>query len=176
MLARHHDVGVVAAAQAVVHDRQQAVGVGREVDAHHRGLLVDHVVDEAWVLVGEAVVVLAPHVAGEQIVERRDRRTPGDVPCHLQPLGVLVEHGVDDVDEGLVAVEQPVAPGEQVALQPALAHVLREHLHDTAGGRQVVVSRLCLCHPGPVGHLEQGSQPVGGSLVRAHRPEGVGVA
>ena len=42
----------------------------------------------------------------------------------LQPLGVLVEHRVDDVDERLVAVEQAVAAGQQVALEPALAEVL----------------------------------------------------
>ncbi len=47
VLARDHDVDVVAAAQAVVHDRQQAVGVRRQVDPDDLGLLVDHVVDEA---------------------------------------------------------------------------------------------------------------------------------
>src|SRR5665647_702443 len=48
--------------------------------------------------VGETVVVLAPHVRGQQDVERGDRPTPRDLPGHLQPLGVLVEHRVDDVD------------------------------------------------------------------------------
>ena len=60
---------------------------------------------------------------------------------HLQPLRVLVEHRVDDVDEGLVAVEHAVAAGEQVALQPALALVLGEHLHDPALRRLVLVGR-----------------------------------
>ena len=59
---RNHDVDVVPAAQAMIHDRQQAVGVGRQVDAHDLGLLVDDVVDEAGVLVREAVVVLPPDV------------------------------------------------------------------------------------------------------------------
>ena len=70
----------------------------------------------------------------EQVVERGDRPAPGDLAGHLQPLGVLVEHRVDDVDEGLVAVEEAVAAGEQVALEPALAVVLGEHLH--APGRR----------------------------------------
>ena len=78
LLAGHHDVDVVAAAQAVVHDRQQRVGVRRQVDADDLGLLVDHVVDEARILVGEAVVVLAPDVRGEQVVQRRDRPPPRD--------------------------------------------------------------------------------------------------
>ena len=77
---------VVAAAQAVVGDGQQAVGVRRQVDAGDLGLLVHHVVDEARVLVGEAVVVLLPDVRAEQVVQRRHRSTPGDVAAHLQPL------------------------------------------------------------------------------------------
>ena len=60
---------------------------------------------------------------------------------HLQPLGVLVEHRIDDVDEGFVAVEQSVPPGQQIALQPAFALVLAEHLHDPAAGRQELVVR-----------------------------------
>jgi hypothetical protein len=61
------------------------------------------------------------------------------MPRDLQPLGVLVEHRVDDVDERLVAVEEAVAAGQQVALEPALALVLAEHLHHAAVGREVVV-------------------------------------
>ena len=62
LLARDDHVDVVAAAQAVVGDREQRVRVRRQVDADHLGLLVDDVVDEARVLVREAVVVLAPDV------------------------------------------------------------------------------------------------------------------
>ena len=80
LLAGDDDVDVVAAAQAVVGDRQQGVGVRRQVDPDDLGLLVHHVVDEAGVLVGEAVVVLPPHVRGEQVVQRRDRAAPGELP------------------------------------------------------------------------------------------------
>ena len=57
LLAGHDHVHVVAAAQAVVGDREQAVRVRWEVDADDLGLLVDDVIDEARILVGEAVVV-----------------------------------------------------------------------------------------------------------------------
>ena len=86
VLARDHDVDVVAAAQAVVHHREQAVGVRRKVDPDHLGLLVDHVVDEPGVLVGEAVVVLPPDVRGQQDVQRGDRPTPGQVLVTLSHL------------------------------------------------------------------------------------------
>ncbi len=76
MLAGDHDVDVVTAAQAVVHHRQQAVRIRRQIDAHDLGLLVDHVVDEAGILVREAVVVLPPDVRGEQVVQRGDLAPP----------------------------------------------------------------------------------------------------
>ena len=143
VFARDHHVDVVPAAQAVIEDREQAVGVGRKVDAHDVGLLVDDVVEEAGILVREAVVILLPDVGGEQIVERGDLPPPGQLRCDLQPLGVLVEHRIDDVNEGLVAVEQPVPSGEQIALQPALALVLAEHrVQHPSGGREELVVLL----------------------------------
>ncbi len=46
--------------EAVGGDGEQAVGVRRQVDADDLGALVDHVVDESWVLMGEVAVVLTP--------------------------------------------------------------------------------------------------------------------
>ena len=51
---------VEPAAQAAVHCGHQSIGLRWRVDPDHLGLLVDHMVDEAWVLVREAVVILAP--------------------------------------------------------------------------------------------------------------------
>ncbi len=171
LLARHDDVDVVPAAQAVVGDGQQRVRVRREVHPDYLRLLVDHMVDEARVLMGEAVVVLPPDMAGEQVVQRRDRTPPRDVAGRLQPLRVLVHHRVDDVDERLVAGEEPVPAGEEIPLQPALAQMLREHLHDPAVRRQVVVAVDDLRVPGPGRRLEQRAETVGDGLVRAHDPE-----
>ena len=64
-LAGDDHVDVVAAAQAVVSHRQQRVGVGRQVHPDDVGFLVHHMVEEAWILVGEAVVVLLPHVRAQ---------------------------------------------------------------------------------------------------------------
>ena len=117
----------------------KSVGVGREIDADDVGFFVDDVIDEAGILVAEAVVILPPDVRAEQVIQRSDGTTPGNVARDLQPFGVLVEHGIDDVDEGFVAVEEAVAAGEQIAFEPALAHVLAENFHDAAGGRDVIV-------------------------------------
>ena len=106
-----------------------------------------------------------------RIVERRDRPPPRDLCADLQPLGVLVEHRVDDVDERLVAVEEPVPPGQQVALEPALAEVLAQDLHDAAVGREMVVGPAALGLPRPVGGLEHRAQAVRGGLVGAEEAE-----
>jgi hypothetical protein len=131
------DVDVVLALQAVVHDRQETVAVRREVDADHLGALVGNDVEEARVLVGETVVVLSPDRGREQDVERGHLVAPLDLETLLDPLAVLVDHRVDDVDERLVAVEHAMATRQHVALEPTFDRVLREHLHDPTRERQV---------------------------------------
>ena len=136
----NHHVDVMPAAQAVIEDRQQTIGIGRQINAHDVGLLVDHVIEETGILMREAVVILLPHVGGEQIVQRRDLSPPGQFQTYLQPLGMLAEHRVDDANEGLIAVEQPVPPGQKISFQPALALVLAEHgIQHASGGREEFV-------------------------------------
>ena len=57
VFAGDHDVHVVAAAQAVIPDREQAVGIRRQIDPHDVGFLVHDVVNETGVLMREAVVI-----------------------------------------------------------------------------------------------------------------------
>src|SRR4029078_4820028 len=104
-------------------------------------------IDEARVLMAEAVVILPPYMAREQVVERRDRSPPRDLGRHLQTLGALVEHRVDDVDDRLVTSEKAVPAGQQIALEPTLTEVLGEHLHDAAVLREVGIARLRRCAP-----------------------------
>ena len=59
LLVRNYDVDVVNALQAVICDRQQAVSVRRQVNSDYTGTLIDDHVEEAGVLVGEAVVIPA---------------------------------------------------------------------------------------------------------------------
>ncbi len=171
LFAGDDHIDLVAAAQGVIGHGEQGVGVRRQVDPYDLGALVEDVVDEAGVLVGEAVVVLAPDVGGEQVVEGGDRRAPGQFAGGLQPLDVLGDHGVDDVGEGLVGGEEAVAAGEEVPLQPALADVFGQDLHDPAVAGQVPVRVLRQPLPGLPRDLVQVVQPVGGGLVRPDDPE-----
>ena len=60
LFAGHNHVNVIAAAQTVVTDRQEAVRIGRQIDAHHIGFFVRDMIDETGILMREAVVVLSP--------------------------------------------------------------------------------------------------------------------
>src|SRR6516225_10956433 len=96
-------------------------------------------VDETGILMAEPVVILSPYMTGKEVVQRADGPSPGNVMAHLQPFGVLVEHRIDDVNKRLVAREETVPAGQQIAFEPALALVLAEHLHDPPVGCQMVV-------------------------------------
>ena len=91
--------------------------------------------------------------------------------CHLQPLGVLVEHGIHDVDERLVAVEEAMSSREQVALEPTLALVFAEHFHHPPRGREKLVTRLVSSIPLAFGYLEKGLQAVRKRFVGAKDAE-----
>ena len=62
LFAGDDDIDVVAAAQAVIRHGEQTVGIRRKIDADDLGLLVHDVIDEAGILVAEAVVILPPDV------------------------------------------------------------------------------------------------------------------
>ena len=123
-------------------------------------------VQEAGVLVSKAVVVLLPDMGGQHIVERGDLLPPGELVADLKPLGMLGEHGVHDADKGLIGVEEAVAAGEQIALQHALAHMLREHgVHDAAVLVEVIVRVPDFTVPDAVRRLENGVEAVGVILI-----------
>ena len=64
-----------------------------------------------------------------------------------------------------------MASGQQITLEPALAQVLAEHLHDAALGRQVVVVLVGRQLPAAIGLLEHRLEPVRRCLIRAEQAE-----
>ena len=64
-----------------------------------------------------------------------------------------------------------MAPGEQVALEPALAAVLAQDLHHPAVRRHVIVAGHPRQHRAAVLHVEHVAEPVGVGLVRAEEAE-----
>ena len=123
LFAGDDDVDPVIGTQAMIDRPQQRIGIRWQIDANDISLLVDDMIDEAGVLMAQAIMILTPDMTGEQIIERSDRAPPVEPARHLEPLGMLIEHRIDDVDEGLVAVEQAMPSGQQIAFQPALAEI-----------------------------------------------------
>ena len=81
---------------------------------------------------------------------------------------MLVQHRIDDVNERLVAVEEPVPSGEQVALEPALTHVLGQHLeHAPVPGQAFVRGK----HPPPASVCPSPKRRLPGGWTRSHRDE-----
>ncbi|EFH27146.1 hypothetical protein GVAMD_0245 [Gardnerella vaginalis AMD] len=94
----------------------------------------------AWILVREAVVILTPYVRGHQQVHRGDWLTPWDLTNgSLKPLCVLVQHGVDNVYEGLVGAPDAVTTGEQVTFEEAFHLMLGKLLGDLTGNSHVLI-------------------------------------
>ena len=81
-------------------------------------------------------------------------RRHGILLRRFQPLGVLVEHRVDDVNKRLVAGKEPVPPRQQIRFQPALALMLAEHFHHAAIRTELVVLRINLRHVAAVRHFQ----------------------
>jgi hypothetical protein len=95
-----------------------------------------HHVDKAGILVGEAVVILAPDGGRYQQVERGNLASPGEFVADRKPLRVLIEHGIDHMREGLVGRKKSVPAAEQITFEHAFDGVLAEHFDDAAIGRQ----------------------------------------
>src|SRR5690242_5909464 len=108
LLAGNDHVYVMAASKAMVSYRKKRVGVGRQIDTYDIGLLVYNVIDKPGVLMRKSIVILPPNVRRQQIVQRREGCSPRQGSRDLQPLRVLIKHGIHDVDEAFVAVKETV--------------------------------------------------------------------
>src|SRR5258708_25810018 len=87
-------------------------------------------------------MVLAPDMRGEEVIQRCARPPPRQGARDLQPLGVLVEHGIADVNESLVTREKAVTSSDQISLEPTLAELLDQDLDHPAVLRQMDIVRF----------------------------------
>ena len=99
-------------------------------------------------------------MGGEQVIERGDGLAPGNTARGFQPLGMLVEHGSNNVDERLIAGEKAVPAGEQVAFQPAFTHVLAQNFHHPPIRRDVFIVCQDFRRRDPVCHFKHRLQTV----------------
>ncbi len=76
LLVGDDDVDVIAGTQAMIGDAEQAVGVWRKIDACNGGTFVGDDIEEAGILVGEAVVILTPDERSDENVDGRNGSAP----------------------------------------------------------------------------------------------------
>src|SRR6185437_11149252 len=79
LLVANNYVYIILTSQTVISDRQERIDVGRHVDASHGSTLVHYDINETGILVGKAVMILAPHGRSDQQVQGRDFFTPGQL-------------------------------------------------------------------------------------------------
>src|SRR5262249_49051441 len=97
------------------------------------------------------------------------------MPGHLQPLGVLIKHGIDNVNERFVAGEKSVPAGEEVTFEPTLTLVFAQHFHHSAVRRHVLIGRKNFRSRTSIGDLEDGVPSIGRGFVRAEHTESLRV-
>jgi hypothetical protein len=103
LLVCYNDIDIVRALEAVIHRRQQAISIGRQIYSDDLRRLIAEDIEETRILMREAVMILTPDGGGQENVERRDCNAPLNLRAFLEPFAVLSNHAVNDVDERLVA-------------------------------------------------------------------------
>src|ERR1019366_2844694 len=89
LLAAGDNIHVIAAAQAMIEDAEEAVGVRWIVHADHFTPASQRIVHVPSCLVTETIVVVAPCMTREQNIKRCERPAPRILAALLEPLGML---------------------------------------------------------------------------------------
>src|ERR1039458_607446 len=132
LLAACNNIDVIAAAQTMVKDAQQAVAVRWIVHADRLTPARQCIVYISGRLMAEAVVIVSPGMTGEQNIQGRERPAPGESFALLKPFGVLGGHRIDDLRERLVRGPHAMTARKQVPFEPSLAEMLAQYLHHAA--------------------------------------------
>lgn len=90
LLVGDDDIDVVGTAETVVGDREETISIRWEVDAYDFRAFVGHDVEETWILVGEAIVILSLDGGGKENIEGRALDTPLDFIALLNLLVMLI--------------------------------------------------------------------------------------
>ena len=111
MFSCNYHVDILPAAKAMVNDRQQTIGIRRQISTNDISFLIYNMVEETRILMCESVVVLLPDMGGKQKIQGCYFSSPRQFIGYFQPFGVLAEHRVNDANESLIAVKNPMPPG-----------------------------------------------------------------
>src|SRR5579872_3018236 len=127
LLVADDDIHVVLAAETVIGNREQTIHIGRQIDPRDVRTFVNYHIEKSRILMGEAIMILPPDGRSNEEIQRRNRVAPRKMPEYFEPLRVLVEHGIDDMYEGLIAGKKAMAAGQQIAFEHSFQRVLAQH-------------------------------------------------
>ena len=170
------DIDLIFTAQAVIRYRQQSIGIGRQIDPGHLWAFVDHQVQKSGVLMGKAIVILAPDGRGDQQIDGGNGFAPWQFAGDRQPFRVLIDHGIDHMHKGFVGGEKAVTAAEYVTFIPTLQRMFRQHFQHTPIRAQMTTLLIfwpVVAEPQLGSRLIQRIELVGRSFIRAEHPEGV---
>src|SRR5258707_2082389 len=119
----------IAATQTVIQGVQQTIRVRGKVGARDFSLFIRDCVNKPWILMREPVMFLSPQRGSQEVIERRYRGSPVELPGHFEKFGILIHHRGNDWQESLIGRERPLSSCKQIALEPGLAPMLDEHLY-----------------------------------------------
>ena len=119
----------------------------------------------------KTVMVLAPPARSQYIVDTRYSAAPFDVTALGEKLSILVNHAADDLQKCFIASKHGMAASQDIALHQALHIVFRQHFHDSAITRQILIPLHDRPLPATASSLEYLVKLVGISFVWAHETE-----
>src|SRR5687768_7424778 len=85
LFSHDDDIDEISGTKALVGNIKKGIRIRRKINTNDTGLLVDDKVDKTGVLMGKAVMVLAPHMRCQQIIEGGDGSPPGNFLADLEP-------------------------------------------------------------------------------------------
>ena len=117
LFPRDNSVDEISTSETFIRDNQQAIGIRRQINSDHFGFFVGHMINKPRALMRKSIVILPPHMGHQKIIEwGNGSSVPGDLGSrHFHPLGMLVEHRIDKVNECFIAGEKSVTSSQQIA-------------------------------------------------------------
>ena len=62
MFTCYHHVNIMPAAQTMIKNRQQAIGIGWQINSYYICFFIDYMIEKTRILVGKTIVILLPYV------------------------------------------------------------------------------------------------------------------
>lgn len=80
LFSGHNYIDIISASQAMVSYRKQCIGIWLQINADNFCCFIGHNIQEPRILMAISVMILSPYMGCQQIIQRRNWVSPGQVP------------------------------------------------------------------------------------------------